>query len=127
MAPPSSARGLGVGNLGAVCNFEHAIPADGSEASAAATRRHDALINRWFVSALFNRQYPEEALDGIAPHLPSGWEKDLDRIAQPLDWFGINYYTRKLVAAAPGPGRACPRWRAPCRAPGWAGRSIQRA
>ncbi|ACM01050.1 GH1 family beta-glucosidase [Cereibacter sphaeroides] len=102
-AAVETARGLGVGNLGAVCNFEHAIPADGSEASAAATRRHDALINRWFVSALFNRQYPEEALDGIAPHLPRGWEKDLDRIAQPLDWFGINYYTRKLVAAAPGP------------------------
>ncbi|WP_420023651.1 GH1 family beta-glucosidase [Cereibacter azotoformans] len=96
-------RGLGLGNLGAVCNFEHVIPADGSEASAAAARRHDAILNRWFVSALFNRQYPAEALEGLAPHLPEGWEKDFDHIARPLDWFGLNYYTRKLVCAEPGP------------------------
>jgi beta-glucosidase len=96
-------RGLGMKNLGAVCNFEWATPATDSPEDAAAATRYDAVYNRFFTGGLFHGAYPEAALEGLAPHLPKGWEDDFPRIQAPLDWLGVNYYTRKRVAAAPGP------------------------
>ncbi len=96
-------RAEGQPNLGAVCNFEHAAPADDSPEAAAAADRYDAIYNRWFAGAMLTGRYPETALDALAPHLPAGWEADLPAIARPLDWFGVNYYTRKLIAPASGP------------------------
>ena len=96
-------RSVGVGNLGAVCNFEWAEPASDTPEAARAAETYDAIYNRFFLGGLFRREYPAAVLEGLAPHLPRGWEDDFDRIAQPLDWFGVNYYTRKLIAPAPGP------------------------
>lgn len=96
-------RALGVPNLGAVCNFTHVSPADDGPEAARAAARLDAIHNRWFLEAMTGGPYPAEALEGLEPHLPRGWEDDLPRIAQPLDWFGVNYYTCARVAAAPGP------------------------
>lgn len=104
-------RALGLGNLGAVCNFEHAVAADSSSAAAAAARRYDACYNRFFLSGLFNATYPPEAMEGLAAHMPSAWQDDFALIGAPLDWFGLNYYTRKLIAPADGPWPAwmeCP-------------------
>ena len=106
-------RGLGLVNLGGVFNLEYAEPADDSDAARAAAERYDALYNQWFLSGVRRRCYPQPALAGLEPHLPKGWESDFDVIAQPLDWIGLNYYTRKLIqqsdepfpslAEAPGP------------------------
>ena len=30
--------------------------------------------------------------------MPRGWQDDFDTIAQPMDWLGVNYYTRKLIS-----------------------------
>ena len=94
-------RALGVGNLGAVCNLEWAHPWDDSPAAQAAAARYDAIYNRWFVAAMMRGEYPALALEGLGPHLPRGWQDDMATIAQPLDWFGLNYYTCKRVADAP--------------------------
>lgn len=96
-------RAEGLTNLGAVCNFEHALPADQTPESKATTDRYDAIFNRFFCEAMILGRYPEPVLEGFAPHLPRGWEQDLATIAAPLDWFGVNYYTAKRIAAAPGP------------------------
>lgn len=96
-------RALGGRHLGAVVNLEYAAPADDSPEAVAAAERYDALYNRWFLGGMRLRQYPEAALKGLEPHLPKGWESDFDQIAQPLDWLGLNYYTRKLIAADEGP------------------------
>jgi beta-glucosidase len=42
-------------------------------------------------------------LNGLGPHMPDGWQDDMATIQAPVDWVGINYYTRKLIAPAPGP------------------------
>jgi beta-glucosidase len=96
-------RGLGMKNLGAVCNFEYAEPADQSAQSLAATKTYDAIYNRFFLSGIFRGSYPDEVLAGLEPHLPQGWQDDMALISQPVDWCGLNYYTRKLIAVAPGP------------------------
>lgn len=96
-------RAAGVDNVGAVFNFERALPADDSDEAAQAAATYDAIYNRWFVEGIFRRAYPDEALAGLEPHLPDGWEADFETIAQPLDWVGANYYTAKRIAPAPGP------------------------
>lgn len=96
-------RAAGIGNIGAVCNFEFSHPADDSAETQAAARRYDAIYNRWFVEAFCQGRYPKEVLEGLAPHMPSGWEADMATISAPLDWLGLNYYTCKRIAAAPGP------------------------
>ncbi|MCV2877994.1 GH1 family beta-glucosidase [Sedimentimonas flavescens] len=96
-------RGLGISNLGAVCNFEFAHPADGSKAAQIAARRYDAIYNQFFASGLFKGCYPDAVLEGLGPHMPKGWQDDFGVIGAPLDWFGINYYTCKRIAAADTP------------------------
>ena len=96
-------RAKGIGNLGWVCNMEWATPADESEAAKAAAARYDAIYNRFFLGGVFKGEYPALVLEGLEPHLPRGWQDDFATITQPLDWCGLNYYTRSLVAEAPGP------------------------
>lgn len=96
-------RAIGVGNIGAVCNFEWATPADDSGAARAAAERHDAIYNRFFLGGLFRGAYPDAVMEGFAPHLPEGWDEDFGTIREPLDWFGLNYYTRSVIAPAEGP------------------------
>ncbi|WP_421704028.1 GH1 family beta-glucosidase [Aliiroseovarius sp.] len=101
-------RSHGMGNLGAVCNFEYAQPVDDSPAAHRAARTFDAIYNRFFLGGLFRGAYPQAALEGLAPHLPDGWERDFATIGQPLDWLGLNYYTRKVIGPTGGawPGYA---------------------
>ena len=94
-------RALGVRNLGCVTNHEYVAPFDDSPEAAAAARLYDGIYNRWFLGAFRNGEYPADVLEGLAPYLPEGWQDDMDVIAQPVDWLGLNYYTRKLIA--PGP------------------------
>lgn len=96
-------RALGMKNLGAVCNFEYAHPADDTPEAAAAARLYDGYYNRFFLGGLFQGAYPEDVMEGLAPHMPKGWEEDFDLIGQPLDWCGLNYYTCKRIAVTGGP------------------------
>lgn len=95
-------RARGADNLGIVLNFETATPANDSAEDKAAAARGDAIYNRWFIEAIAGQGYPAEAMEGLAPHMPKGWEDDMARIATPIDWLGVNYYTRATYAADPG-------------------------
>ncbi|WP_022707494.1 GH1 family beta-glucosidase [Paracoccus zeaxanthinifaciens] len=98
----SALRAEGAKNLGIVLNFETAHPADDTPAAARTAEVQDAIYNQWFIRAVMGQGYPEAALEGLRPHMPAGWEEDMQAIAQPIDWLGVNYYTRKLHA--PGAG-----------------------
>lgn len=96
-------RGLGMDNLGGVFNLEWATPADNSDAAKLAAERYDAIYNGFFLGGAFQGRYPDLALEGLEPHLPQGWQDDFATITAPVDWCGINYYTRKLIAPDAGP------------------------
>lgn len=96
-------RDLGMSNLGAVCNLEWAAPFDDSDTARQAAERYDAIYNRFFMGGLFKGAYPELVLEGLEPHLPKGWQDDFATITAPVDWCGINYYTRALLTATEGP------------------------
>lgn len=95
-------RGLGMSNLGAVCNFEVSHPVDDTPEAAAAAKRYDEIYNRFFVGGLFKGAYPADLVAALAPHMPKGWEDDFPLIGQKLDWFGVNYYTCKRIAPLAG-------------------------
>ena len=96
-------RGLGMGNLGAVCNFEYAHPIDDSAEAKSAVARYDAFYNQFFLSGLFKGTYPALVMDAFGPHMPDKWQDDFATIQAPLDWIGLNYYTRKVIAPNSGP------------------------
>ena len=96
-------RALGVKNLGAVCNLEWATPVDDTPEAQVAANLYDEHYNRWYLGGIFNKAYPETVLEGLLPHMPTNWQDDMDTIGTPVDWCGLNYYTRKVVAPAPGP------------------------
>lgn len=94
-------RAEGGENLGIVLNPSWTEPASASVADADAARLADAFSNRWYLDALVKGAYPQEVVARIAPHLPENFADDLPAIAAPLDWLGVNYYTRALIAADP--------------------------
>jgi beta-glucosidase len=91
-------RALNQPNLGIVLNFDRTLPADDTPGSARAAARWDAIFNRWFVEGITQGTYPAEALEGFAPHMPANWQDDMPTISAPIDWLGVNYYTRSLMA-----------------------------
>ena len=94
-------RAEGTMNLGIVRNLEKAEPASDSEADRTATALGDGIYNGWFLGGVFKGRYPDDVTSILAPHLPSGWQRDMEVVSRPLDWAGINYYTRSLYFADP--------------------------
>ncbi|HVU01373.1 MAG TPA: GH1 family beta-glucosidase [Polyangiaceae bacterium] len=76
-------------------------PATDSEADRAAARRVDGVFNRWYLDPLLRGSYPEDVLS-LFSFLPSPVrDGDLDVVGAPLDFVGINNYTRQLVRHDP--------------------------
>lgn len=73
-----------------------------------AVRRHDGFRNRWFLDPLYGRGYPADTLALFGADAPEVFAGDLDEIATPTDFLGVNYYTPEVVrdAAQGGPLRA---------------------
>ena len=92
--------------VGIVLNLSPAHPASDSEADVEAARQFDGFFNRWYLDALFRGQYPDDAVadrvarghlaDDVMPFVQPG---DMDDIAAPMDWLGVNYYSRTVLAA----------------------------
>jgi beta-glucosidase len=79
-------------------------PATGSAADAEAVARSDALRNRFILDPVLRAHYPSEVLEDSPDALPPIEEGDLRSIATPLDFLGVNYYTRLVVRADPAGG-----------------------
>ena len=91
--------------VGIAINFEPASPASDSPADYHAARLWDGYFSRWFVDPLFGRLYPADMVDHYtrSGQLLNGLdfvqEGDMATIAAPLDFFGVNYYTRHIAQA----------------------------
>jgi beta-glucosidase len=79
-------------------------PLTDSDADTAAVARSDGFRNRWILDPVLRGAYPEDMLEVYAPSLPTIEDGDLRTIAAPLDFLGINYYTRSVVRADPENG-----------------------
>ncbi len=86
--------------VGIVNNLSPIEPASTSEADLAAARRADGHINRWWLDPILGRGYPQDMIEEYGVDLPVR-QGDLETIAAPLDWLGLNYYFRQIVTADP--------------------------
>ena len=97
--------------VGTTLNLYAVQPASDSEADRDAARRIDGLSNRFFLDPVLRGAYPEDVLDDLgqaswfAEHAPAD---DLRRISAPIDFLGINYYSRHTVAAGSAKDSASP-------------------
>lgn len=89
----SSGSSVGITNV-----YSPIYAASQSEPDRAAAAEFDMLLNRLYTDPLLGREYPplsspdaRQALEGaIRPG-------DLEEIAAPLDFLGVNYYTRHVI------------------------------
>ncbi len=91
-------RAAGVKNIGIVTNLEKSEPASEKEEDYKAFDIGDALFNRWFLGGVYKGQYPEVLTKILDPFLPKDYQKDMEIVSRPLDWAGINYYSRGLYS-----------------------------
>jgi beta-glucosidase len=92
--------------VGVTVNLYPVTPMDESGRHDDAVRRIDGLMNRWFLDAMLKGTYPKDVLADLAPVTDASFihEGDLATIKQPLDFLGVNYYTRHVVGAGLWPG-----------------------
>lgn len=91
--------------VGITLNYTPATPATNSPEDIAAARHFDGYFNRWFTDPLFTATYPQDTVEFYtsAHMLPAGGalvqEGDMEAIAAPIDFLGVNYYTRGVISA----------------------------
>ena len=91
---------------GITLNFTPALRTSDAPAAFDRFQIIDDVENWWYINPIAGRGYPQ----GTAERL--GWDQrevrdgDLDLIAQPIDFLGVNFYTRQLIGALEGEGRA---------------------
>ena len=91
------------GRIGLAPNLAPHYPATPADQEVA--RASDGYVNRWFLDAIYRGAYPEdmraryEQLLGPLDFVRDG---DLETIAAPTDYLGVNYYAPRVMEAVPG-------------------------
>jgi beta-glucosidase len=84
--------------IGTAFSMSACEPAGDSEEDLAAAERWHRLVNLWFLETARRGRYPDAFTGGAPLDLMGVREGDLERVRAPLDFLGINLYTRTLVA-----------------------------
>jgi beta-glucosidase len=88
--------------VGITLNLHHAYPHAPTPEDEAAAWQVDGEGNRWFLDPIFRGSYPADLLERNALVAPLVRDGDLEAIAAPLDFLGVNNYFRFVVGADPG-------------------------
>lgn len=113
--------------LGLVLNPELCDPLTDTPADVAAARMAEWERNDCFLNPVFGRAWPQALVAQLGAQGDCRRADDLRTIAQPLDFIGLNYYTRS-IARAPVSADECARGyalvapdaqRVPCTDIGW--------
>jgi beta-glucosidase len=94
-------RAVGKNQIGIVVNIEPKYPATDSAEDAAAVKRADAYMNRQYLDPVFFGKYPDEMKEIFGDAWPEWPQEDFDLIKQPMDYIGMNYYTRSVTKNDP--------------------------
>ena len=86
--------------LGIVLNLSPTLPASNTAADHAKARLEDGRSLRWYMDPLFHGAYPQDVLEHLGADAPKVEADDLRHIATPMDFLGVNYYTRAMASAA---------------------------
>jgi beta-glucosidase len=94
-------RAEGKNQIGIVVNLEPKYAATQSAEDLAAVKRAHAYMNRQYADPVFLGRYPEELKEIFGDAWPQWPAADFDLIKQPIDYLGINYYTRNVTRDDP--------------------------
>jgi beta-glucosidase len=94
-------RADGRHRIGLVVNLEPKYPASERPEDLAATARADAYMNRQYLDPVFFGRYPEEMKEIFGEAWPVFPDHEMRRIRQPLDFLGVNYYSRNVTKDDP--------------------------
>jgi beta-glucosidase len=90
------------GRIGVTLNLTVARPGRDRDDDRAAAQRLDGHFNRWFLDPIFRGSYPADMLEHyerkVGP-FDAVRDGDLETIAQPLDFLGVNFYHPNVVLA----------------------------
>jgi beta-glucosidase len=95
-------REIGKHQIGIVVNLEPQTPASQAAADREAANRVDAYMNRQYLDPVFFGHYPEEMADIFGDAWPTWSDADMAMIREPIDFVGVNYYTRSVRKHDPG-------------------------
>jgi beta-glucosidase len=85
--------------LGIVLNLSPMHPATDSAADRAQATLEDGRLLRWYLDPLFKASYPSDVLADLGADEPTIEAGDMQAIAAPLDYLGVNYYSHSVVSA----------------------------
>ena len=92
--------------VGITVNVSECEPASPSEADRAAAQQFDGELVRWFLDPIYLGRYPNDVIEyhEREGRLPRGMDfvkaGDLEEINTPIDFLGVNYYSRAVVRSA---------------------------
>ncbi|MBW8793011.1 MAG: beta-glucosidase [Streptomyces sp.] len=91
-------RAAGAADIGIANSHGPTWPASREQPDLEAAAFYDLLLNRLFAEPVLLGEYP----DGMGDLMPGDVAADLKVIAEPLDWYGVNYYAPTRVGAPQG-------------------------
>ena len=94
-------RAEGRHRVGIVVNLEPKYPASDDPEDRAATLRADAYMNRQYLDPIVLGRYPEELAGMFGEAWPRWPAEDFKLIREPIDFIGVNYYTRNVTRFDP--------------------------
>ena len=94
-------RAEGRERIGLVVNLEPKYAATDAPADVAARARAEAYMNRQYLDPVFLGRYPDELRDVFGDAWPAHADADVAALNEPIDWLGINYYTRSVTRDDP--------------------------
>lgn len=84
-------------NIGVALNLNPVHPASDSEPDRLAAAMYDGILNRMFLDPILKGKYPDDIMSTLGFLFPPMQPDDLKTISEPLDFLGVNYYSRNVV------------------------------
>jgi beta-glucosidase len=85
--------------IGITLNLTPVSAADDQVETLQGLEQNDVLYNRWCLDPLFHGKYPARLFADLTVAPPPIESTDMALIAAPLDFIGVNYYSRLLLRA----------------------------
>lgn len=86
---------------GIVLNFTPAYPLTDAQQDIDSAKYADDYLNQWYMKPIMDGKYPDIINQLPSNHLPDIHPGDMELISQPIDYLGINFYTRQIYKAHP--------------------------
>ncbi len=84
-------------HVGIALDFYPVYAANDHTETLLAVKQADTFRNRWFLDPLFRGSYPDNLFTNLGVTPPPIHEDDFSIISTPIDFLGVNYYSRMLV------------------------------